>query len=210
MAGVGESGDWLICMRIFGLAVGASRGVEKAPVDCFCSFSKSSCSSLGRRGGAGPDLKDEVRRVDVLNARRERRRGSRDDIAFMFTCVDLGLLERTEVGGVWFVVVVAVKVEGEDESLRSFIIGNRAAAGGANRSWQVATEVHFRGQHHHFSSFEINEHVLRYVLEIIEDPLRVCAYFCCRAMSFARKRLRSPYIPNARLSYIASEHVYEM
>jgi hypothetical protein len=44
---------------------------------CFCSFSNTSWSSLGRRGGAGPDLKDVVRAVDVLNARRERRRGRR-------------------------------------------------------------------------------------------------------------------------------------
>lgn len=34
--------------------VGGERGVLKAPVLCFCSASKSSCSSLGRRGGEGP------------------------------------------------------------------------------------------------------------------------------------------------------------
>jgi len=36
-----ESGDWL------------TLGVLKAPVDCRWSRSKISCSSLGRRGGAG-------------------------------------------------------------------------------------------------------------------------------------------------------------
>lgn len=88
--GVGvESGDWLICMRILGFAdeavavVSMSRGCEKAPVDAFCSFSKSSCSFLGRRGGAGPRLKEEVWRVDVVKARRERRRGRRDVIVYV-------------------------------------------------------------------------------------------------------------------------------
>lgn len=78
-----EWGDWLICGRVgceadaVGVEGGASRGWLNAPVLCFCNFSNTSCSSLGRRGGAGPDLKDVVRGVDVLKARRERRRGRR-------------------------------------------------------------------------------------------------------------------------------------
>lgn len=43
-----ESGDWLI--------FGGLRGVENAPVDCFCRASNISCSSLGSRGGAAPAL----------------------------------------------------------------------------------------------------------------------------------------------------------
>ena len=69
-----ESGDWLICMRE---GAGSSGfGWEKAPVDCFCSFSKSSWSSFGRRGGEGPPNMEEVE-VEVLNAaaRRESWRG---------------------------------------------------------------------------------------------------------------------------------------
>jgi hypothetical protein len=72
-----ESGDWLICMRMLGLVEGDGWGVEKAPVLCFCSFSKSSCSSLGRRGGAGPDLKDVEWRAEMLKVRRESWRGRR-------------------------------------------------------------------------------------------------------------------------------------
>ena len=65
-------------MRMFGCADGEDvgvgvgeaevRGVLNAPVDCFWSFSKSSCSSFGRRGGAGPDLKEEAyaRRVVLM------------------------------------------------------------------------------------------------------------------------------------------------
>jgi len=52
-------------------------GVLKAPVLCFCSFSKISCSSFGRRGGAGLVLKEVARERHVLKARRERRRGKR-------------------------------------------------------------------------------------------------------------------------------------
>lgn len=48
------------------------RGVLKAPVDCSWSFSKISCSSLGRRGGAGCGVQaDCVARV-VVNARRKK------------------------------------------------------------------------------------------------------------------------------------------
>ena len=67
-------------MRMFGLEVGVSMslGVLKAPVLCFCSFSKSSCSSLGRRGGAGPEPKGACAcRAEMLNVRRESWRGRR-------------------------------------------------------------------------------------------------------------------------------------
>jgi hypothetical protein len=48
------------------------RGVLKAPVDCSCSFSKISCSSLGRRGGPGCGVQaDGVARV-VENVRRKK------------------------------------------------------------------------------------------------------------------------------------------
>ena len=52
------------------------RGVEKAPVDWAWSFSKSSCSSLGRRGGEGPGRKREEGEGVVVRRRRrnEKRR----------------------------------------------------------------------------------------------------------------------------------------
>lgn len=53
--GASVCGDWFICARTFGVSVGFSGiGVLKAPVLAFWSFSNSSCSSFGRRGGAGP------------------------------------------------------------------------------------------------------------------------------------------------------------
>jgi hypothetical protein len=63
-----------------GVEEGEDSGVLKAPVLCCCSFSKSSCSSFGRRGGAGPLPNEVVWRVEMLklrieSARRERRRG---------------------------------------------------------------------------------------------------------------------------------------
>ena len=58
--------------------VGGERGVLKAPVLCFCSFSNSSCSSLGRRGGAGPEPNgDCALRGDVVKVRRDSCRGRR-------------------------------------------------------------------------------------------------------------------------------------
>lgn len=72
-----ESGLWFIRIRTSdGDGVGVSRGVLNAPVLCFWSFSKSSCSSRGRRGGAGPVLKDVAWRVEVVK-RRERMWGRR-------------------------------------------------------------------------------------------------------------------------------------
>lgn len=71
---------------MFGFEVGVggadsasiSRGVLKAPVLCFCSFSNSSCSSLGRRGGAGPEPNgDCALRGDVVKVRRDSCRGRR-------------------------------------------------------------------------------------------------------------------------------------
>jgi hypothetical protein len=58
-----ESGDWLMRTWISGFDVNvgglaSERGVLNAPVLAFCSFSNSSWSPLGRRGGAGPGLKD--------------------------------------------------------------------------------------------------------------------------------------------------------
>jgi len=44
--------------------------VLKAPVDCLVSLSKISCSSLGRRGGAGPDDHADRKAGDVLMVRR--------------------------------------------------------------------------------------------------------------------------------------------
>lgn len=83
-----ESGDWLICMRRFGVEDGvcssasddgSSRGVLNAPVLWRCRRSKSSCSSLGRRGGAGPFLKGdwEAWGREVVRERRESGRGRR-------------------------------------------------------------------------------------------------------------------------------------
>lgn len=101
-----ESGDWFIrarrsegCEEGDGVEAGdalesgeslaSALGVEKAPVDCRCRRSKISCSSLGSRGGEGPEVKGEVVwwRVEMLNARyamarRESRRGSRN-VRFM-------------------------------------------------------------------------------------------------------------------------------
>jgi hypothetical protein len=79
-----------------GLEVGAGAGdsdlgVLKAPVLCFCSFSKISCSSFGRRGGAGLVLNEVARGRHVLKARRERRRGKRlrfcAAIVMIFVCM---------------------------------------------------------------------------------------------------------------------------
>lgn len=61
VASASECGDWLI--------LGGARGVENAPVDCFCSCSKISCSSLGRRGGEGPGDQAEKEGRVVLRAR---------------------------------------------------------------------------------------------------------------------------------------------
>lgn len=63
-----DAGDWLILARRSesdgdtdvvedvedGVGGWLDCGVLNAPVLCRCSFSKSSCSSLGRRGGEGP------------------------------------------------------------------------------------------------------------------------------------------------------------
>lgn len=48
------------------------RGVLNAPVDWRWSFSKSSCSSFGRRGGEGPGDQAEREVRVVLKVRRER------------------------------------------------------------------------------------------------------------------------------------------
>lgn len=45
-------------------------GVLNAPVDCCWSFSKISCSSLGRRGGAGPGDQEELDLGVVEKGRR--------------------------------------------------------------------------------------------------------------------------------------------
>lgn len=53
-------------------------GVLKAPVLCFCSFSKISCSSLGRRGGEGPEPNGDCAvRADMPKERRDSCRGRR-------------------------------------------------------------------------------------------------------------------------------------
>ena len=70
-------------------------GVLKAPVDARCKFSYSSWSALGRRGGAGPDLKGGVARrwTFVENGRRASWKQSigvrGDDIVFNVcaTCI---------------------------------------------------------------------------------------------------------------------------
>lgn len=48
------------------------RGVLKAPVDCSWSFSKISCSSFGRRGGAGWGLQEDWKAVVVENGLRKK------------------------------------------------------------------------------------------------------------------------------------------
>lgn len=48
------------------------RGVLKAPVDCSWSFSKISCSSLGRRGGEGEGVQEDRLVWDVVKARRKK------------------------------------------------------------------------------------------------------------------------------------------
>lgn len=56
----------------------SSLGVLNAPVLCRCNCSNISCSSLGRRGGAGPRSKTEVEgRGVVLKGRDVRVRGER-------------------------------------------------------------------------------------------------------------------------------------
>lgn len=56
----------------------SARGVLNAPVLCFWRRSKISCSSFGRRGGAGAFAKGEERRGGVVvRVRRERWRGRR-------------------------------------------------------------------------------------------------------------------------------------
>ena len=47
-------------------------GVLKAPVEERWSFSKSSCSSFGRRGGAGPEEKGGAVRRQELDERKRR------------------------------------------------------------------------------------------------------------------------------------------
>jgi hypothetical protein len=73
-------------------------GCEKAPVDCFCSFSKSSCSSLGRRGGAGPPKREDEWAGEVLNvrARGARWRGMEVIVRSMVVCVvSMGVCARS-------------------------------------------------------------------------------------------------------------------
>lgn len=48
------------------------RGVLKAPVDCSWSFSKISCSSLGRRGGPGCGVQAAWVARAVENGRRKK------------------------------------------------------------------------------------------------------------------------------------------
>lgn len=62
-----EAGDWFIC--------GVERGVEKAPVDAFCSLSNSSCSFGGRRGGEGPVA--NAGRAEEVEKRRRVEAGMR-------------------------------------------------------------------------------------------------------------------------------------
>lgn len=71
-------------MRILTLGVefgagGSGRGWLNAPVLAFCNFSKSACSSFGRRGGAGLRLKGEAAkaRAEEVIVRRESWRGTR-------------------------------------------------------------------------------------------------------------------------------------
>lgn len=80
--------------------VGSGRGVLKAPVDCCWSFSKTSWSSFGRRGGEG-EGDQEVEREGVVESwrrwRRESVRGSLDReymvdlLVLWFGNVSLGL-----------------------------------------------------------------------------------------------------------------------
>jgi hypothetical protein len=62
------------------------RGVLNAPVEACCSFSNISCSSFGRRGGAGPGVQDERVVAEDVKARVERvRRMARRD--WMVFCI---------------------------------------------------------------------------------------------------------------------------
>ena len=76
---------------MLGVEVGVSMsfGVLKAPVLCFCSFSKISWSSLGRRGGAGPEPKGACAcRVEMLKVRRESWRGRRATVRIVAAMVE--------------------------------------------------------------------------------------------------------------------------
>ena len=71
------------------------RGVLKAPVDCSCSFSKISCSSLGRRGGAGCGVQAAwIARVVENGRRKKPGRTARMDLAM--GCMVLLYLRRYE------------------------------------------------------------------------------------------------------------------
>lgn len=52
-------------------AAGDGLGVLKAPVDCFCSCSKISCSSFGNLGGEGPFDQADRTGMDVDKVREE-------------------------------------------------------------------------------------------------------------------------------------------
>jgi hypothetical protein len=78
-----ESGIWFIPTPDG--ASTSSFGVLKAPVLFFCSFSNSSWSSFGRRGGAGPEPNGfcACRTVAVVNVRRGRRRRVRSGVGIV-------------------------------------------------------------------------------------------------------------------------------
>jgi hypothetical protein len=135
-------------MRTFGRVVGASDfGVLNAPVDCFWSFSNISCSFLGSLGGAGPDLKAVEACIEVLNARRERRRGRRKWVRRWAAMMCVGMVYDMYGACVGDLVeqfaccsgdVCEYESKARSQALNAFIIVNRTAACGANRNikWQ--------------------------------------------------------------------------
>lgn len=82
-------------------------GVEKAPVDCCWSFSKSSCSCLGSLGGEGEGVHEDWRAEAEANGRR-RKPGRTWRVACMrdCICVVVGLMTVASTAGssVWMYV----------------------------------------------------------------------------------------------------------
>jgi hypothetical protein len=125
--------------------------VLKAPVLAFWSFSKISCSSLGRRGGAGPVLKDVDVRLEVLKARRERRRGRRAVrrcaaiVRILGSCVYVEfLLHNCQIALVVVLVKLSLKLEGDMSSSQCFHHHESDRGLRGQSEHQVATEMHFR------------------------------------------------------------------
>lgn len=135
-----ESGDWLMRMRMSAVGEDAGvsvRGVLNAPVLCRCRRSNVSCSSLGRRGGAGPPSKaDEARAVVVPKARCAcpRRKSWREELQIA-RCI-LANRKCADIACVVIRCVLAqsVLVLASNEHLGRLFEMLRTAAHGTNRS----------------------------------------------------------------------------